>query len=143
MEDKMCAGFFRKSISVCRGDSGSGLVFRNTEDNRYYIHGVVSLGPTLKGECNIQQNSLYTKVGFYYEFIDRETNQHYEEQCVLPRYPENGYYIVGNDECKKPGHLVATSTVLTVHCKEGFTLVPPVPTVECENVAYMPKCLCK
>lgn len=143
MEDKICAGFYQKNISVCRGDSGSALVFRNNEDNRHYIHGIVSLGPTLKGECNIQQNSLYTKVAFYYKFIDRESNQYYEEQCVLPEYPENGKYTVDNDTDKIPGDIVSTSTVLRVACKDGFTLKPPVSTVECENVAYMPRCLCK
>lgn len=140
MEDKMCAGFYEKNISVCRGDSGSGLVFRNPEDNRFYIHGVVSLGPTLRGECNFRQNSLYTKVAFYYEFIDRESNQYYEEQCVLPKYPANGKYVVENEDDKRPGQLVSTASVLVVRCNEGFTLVPAISTVECENVAYMPKC---
>lgn len=143
MEDKMCAGFFKKNISVCRGDSGSGLVFRNPEDNRYYIHGIVSLGPTLKGECNIQQNSLYTKVAYYYPFIDRETNQYYEEQCVLPGYPANGNYVLKNEADRIPGDIVSTSSVLIISCNKGFTLSPPVPTVECENIAYMPKCLRK
>lgn len=143
MEDKMCAGFFNKNISVCNGDSGSGLVFRNVEDNRFYVHGIVSLGPTFQGQCNIRQNSLYTKVAFYYEFIDRESTTYYEEQCVLPPFPANGKYVLENEKDKIPGDIVSTSSVLKVQCKSGFTLSPPVETVECENVAYMPKCLCK
>ncbi|KAJ8955196.1 hypothetical protein NQ318_009092 [Aromia moschata] len=72
MIDKICAGFFNMSMAVCKGDSGGGLVFKNPEDNRFYVHGVVSIGPAEKGECNIQQNSLYTKVAFYYEFLERD-----------------------------------------------------------------------
>lgn len=139
----MCAGFHNKNISVCRGDSGSGLVFRNPEDSRYYIHGIVSLGPSLKGECNIRQNTLYTRVAYYSEFIDRQTNKYYEEQCILPSYPANGKYVVDNDENKLPGDIVSTSSVLKVQCNKGYTLVPAVSTVECENVAYMPRCQCK
>lgn len=138
----MCAGFFAENKSVCNGDSGSGLVFRRIDDNRFYIHGVVSLAPTLRGRCNFQQNSLYTRVASYYIFIDQETTRYYEEECVLPKYPKNGVYnVVEGGIDKQPGDIVSSSSVLTVRCNEGFILEPPVPTVECENVAFMPRCL--
>ncbi|KAJ8955198.1 hypothetical protein NQ318_009094, partial [Aromia moschata] len=95
MIDKICAGFLNRNMAVCQGDSGGGLIFKNPEDNRYYIHGVVSIGPALKGECNIQQNSLYTKVAFYYEFLDREISKNLLiEECTLPAYPKNGKWFV-------------------------------------------------
>uniref|UniRef100_A0A6P7GW17 Coagulation factor X-like n=1 Tax=Diabrotica virgifera virgifera TaxID=50390 RepID=A0A6P7GW17_DIAVI len=31
--DKICAGRQNESIAVCQGDSGSGLIFKNREDN--------------------------------------------------------------------------------------------------------------
>ncbi|RZC37544.1 Trypsin domain containing protein [Asbolus verrucosus] len=57
-------GFVRKT--VCKGDSGGGLVFKNRIDGRYYIEGIVSLSPqSPTGGCDSQQFALYTKVGQY------------------------------------------------------------------------------
>ncbi|KAJ8952893.1 hypothetical protein NQ318_006509 [Aromia moschata] len=73
--DKICAGHYNKSIAVCRGDSGGGLVFRNNDDNRYYIHGIVSVGYTKKvnsvSVCNIQVSTLFTKVAEHYPWLDK------------------------------------------------------------------------
>lgn len=69
--DKICAGYFNKSISVCDKGSGGGLVLLNDEDDRHYIYGIVSIGLQREGNCDIQQNTLYTKVASYYEYIDR------------------------------------------------------------------------
>ncbi|KAJ8981570.1 hypothetical protein NQ317_009830 [Molorchus minor] len=33
-------GHFNRSIGVCQGDNGGGLVFQNYRDNRYYVHGI-------------------------------------------------------------------------------------------------------
>ncbi|VEN41021.1 unnamed protein product [Callosobruchus maculatus] len=68
--DKVCAGYYQKDISVCKGDSGSGLVFANVNDSdRYYIQGIVSLGHRLKFGCNTNQAALFTNVKYYYEWI--------------------------------------------------------------------------
>ncbi|XP_018569612.1 uncharacterized protein LOC108909692 isoform X2 [Anoplophora glabripennis] len=138
--DKICAGFLNKNMSVCRGDSGNGLAVKNPEDNRYYIHGIVSIGPSEKGECNIQQNSLYTKVAFYYEFIDKELSRYSVEDCILPLYPKHGLWITSETE-KKPGENVPADTVIKLSCNEGFTLSSDVPDVQCKQTAFdMPTC---
>ncbi|CAH1981964.1 unnamed protein product [Acanthoscelides obtectus] len=68
--DKICAGYYEKDISVCKGDSGGGLVFSNTNDSdRYYITGIVSLGHRLKFGCNTNQAALFTNVKYYYDWI--------------------------------------------------------------------------
>lgn len=145
MIDKICAGFFNQSTSVCSGDSGSGLAFKNPEDNRYYLHGLVSLGPTTKeGDCNIQQNSLYTKVAFYYEFIDRLLSKYAvaTQDCVLPSHPQNGKWIIDKQQ-RKPGDLVPFNTLLKIKCNLGFKLSSTVTDVECGSAHNMPSCQCK
>lgn len=143
VEGKICAGVFQKNTSVCNGDSGSGLFYKNDLDNRFYVHGVVSLGPTDKGRCNIQHNSLYTKVAHYYDFVEKELNENFEEQCLLPKYPTNGKYSVENDTDKIPGDVVTTSSLLIIQCNEGFTLSPDGSRIKCEDIEYMPKCVGK
>ncbi|KAJ8955194.1 hypothetical protein NQ318_009090 [Aromia moschata] len=133
MIDKICAGFFNMSTAVCKGDSGGGLVFKNPEDNRYYIHGVVSIGPAEKGECNIQQNSLYTKVAFYYEFLDKEISKNSPaDDCTLPAYPKNGKWVVQGAN-RKPGDIVPLNTMLKYSCNEGFRLSTGSPNIECNS----------
>lgn len=141
LEDKICAGVYHKNTSLCNGDSGNGFVFKNDYDNRYYIHGIVSLGPSKKGKCDIQQNSLFTKVAHYHKFIEDEMNKNFEELCLLPKYPTHGKYTVENDDDKLPGDSVLTSSVLIVKCKKGYTLFPAVSRVKCEDIEYMPKCV--
>ncbi|KAJ8959547.1 hypothetical protein NQ314_006284 [Rhamnusium bicolor] len=75
--DKMCAGHYNKSIAVCKGDSGGGLVFKNNKDNRYYVHGIVSIGHGLEGSCNIQVSALYTKVAYHYEWLEKTISQYF------------------------------------------------------------------
>ncbi|XP_063918856.1 uncharacterized protein LOC135134166 [Zophobas morio] len=68
--DKMCAGHFEKGESICRGDTGGGLVFKH--EGRYYLTGVASLSPispTVAGGCDTQTYALYTKVSTYMNFI--------------------------------------------------------------------------
>ncbi|XP_063918253.1 clotting factor C-like isoform X2 [Zophobas morio] len=65
-DDKFCAGFLNSSTSVCKGDSGGGLVIKRNK--RYYIIGIVSLSPrgaTKHGGCNSQLYTLYIKLSFY------------------------------------------------------------------------------
>ncbi|XP_063925821.1 modular serine protease-like [Zophobas morio] len=64
--DKMCAGYIDKGTSVCRGDSGGGLVFKH--DGRYWITGIVSIAPTSPENvsgCDSSKYGLYTKVSNY------------------------------------------------------------------------------
>ncbi|XP_063925673.1 modular serine protease-like [Zophobas morio] len=64
--DKMCAGYVDKGISVCKGDSGGGLVFKHGD--RYWITGIVSVAPVSSNNvngCDSSQYGLYTKVSNY------------------------------------------------------------------------------
>ncbi|KAJ3649363.1 hypothetical protein Zmor_021113 [Zophobas morio] len=64
--DKICAGYFAKGVSICKGDSGGGLVFK--QSGRYYLIAVTSLVPSLHddvGGCDSQNYGLYTKVSSY------------------------------------------------------------------------------
>ncbi|KAJ8952895.1 hypothetical protein NQ318_006512, partial [Aromia moschata] len=78
--DKMCAGHYNRSIAVCSGDSGGGLVFKNRDDHRYYVHGIVSVGHNLISSsvatCDIQVSALYTKVADHYEWLDKIVSQY-------------------------------------------------------------------
>lgn len=140
--DKICAGFFNQNKSACTGDSGSGLYFKNPEDNRYYIHGVVSIAPAEKGDCDPQQNSLYTSVAYYYEFVDRETTKQYVQQCSLPEYPTHGKWVVPKQN-KKPGDSVPSNTILKVECDEGYALSSSNAFIDCQSTYAMPQCKCK
>ncbi|XP_018574097.1 uncharacterized protein LOC108913104 isoform X2 [Anoplophora glabripennis] len=139
--DKICAGFSNKSTSVCDGDSGNGLTFVNLEDNRYYIHGVVSLGPQRNGQCDIQHNTLYTKVAFYYEYIDRLLTTYAPtiKDCVLPAHPQNGKWTT-QQQGLKPGDAVSLSTVLNIECNKGFKLTSLSTNINCGSTHNMPVC---
>jgi secreted trypsin-like serine protease len=74
-DDKLCAGYLNSGTSVCRGDSGGGLVFKFGK--RYYVTAVVSLSPqapTANGGCDSQRYALYTQISHYIEefIIDKE-----------------------------------------------------------------------
>ncbi|KAG5892108.1 hypothetical protein JTB14_008077 [Gonioctena quinquepunctata] len=141
LEDKMCFGFFRKNISVCKGDSGSGLIFRNVEDNRFYLHGIVSLSPKSRdGRCNHEQNALFTKVGSYYEWIDRETTKNYAEDCRLPPHPQNGKWVLESGAYKKPGGIVSSTSILIFSCDIGYRLSSVSPKFYCEPSFKPPTC---
>ncbi|XP_063910061.1 uncharacterized protein LOC135127544 isoform X1 [Zophobas morio] len=68
-DDKMCAGFINSSSSVCKGDSGGGLVA--LYENRYHVIGIASISPkgdTQHGGCDSQHYTLYTK---FSDYIDK------------------------------------------------------------------------
>ncbi|KAL3269384.1 hypothetical protein HHI36_008454 [Cryptolaemus montrouzieri] len=67
--NRMCAGHRNKGIGVCEGDSGGGLVFRNVDDQRFYLRGVVSISVQEEGKCNENEFAIYTKVSSYLKFI--------------------------------------------------------------------------
>ncbi|KAJ8955115.1 hypothetical protein NQ318_009008 [Aromia moschata] len=138
--DKICAGLYKQNRSVCRGDSGGGLSYKNGKDGRYYLHGVVSLGVGKKGMCDFRHNSLYTSVSFHYDFIYNKFST-YTEDCKLPPHPENGKWMI-EDEDKKPEDKVSADTILKFVCNEDFVLSPDVAAVTCESVYLkMPKCV--
>lgn len=144
LADKICTGFVDQNTSVCDGDSGSGLAFQNLEDNRYYIHGLVSLGPKKGHHCDIQQNTLYTKVAYYYQFVDRLLTRYSPKvkDCKLPPHPKNGQWTTDKEELK-PGDIVPSSTVLTVNCDHGFNPSSSETSIECDSSFNMPTCQSK
>lgn len=137
--DKICAGSPERNISVCKGDSGSGLAFKNIEDNRYYVHGIVSLAPTSNTglSCNILTSALYTKVAFYYEFIDAELNRH--SRCRLPNHPKNGKWIL--EKYSKKELAIMYCHLLKIVCDEGYELTALDSVMDCETfVLVKPTC---
>ncbi|XP_023310759.1 uncharacterized protein LOC108917697 isoform X2 [Anoplophora glabripennis] len=141
MADKICTGFVDQNTSVCDGDSGNGLAFQNPEDNRYYIHGLVSLGPKKDYHCDIQQNTLYTRVAYYYQFVDNLLSRYNPEikDCKLPAHPKNGKWTT-KKKGMKPGDVVPSSIILTVRCNVGYTPSSRATSVECGSTYYMPTC---
>lgn len=138
----MCAGYPEKKVSVCKGDSGSGFSFLNPEDNRYYVHGIVSLAPSTKSgsSCNVLTNALYTQVSFYYEFVDVQLNR--LNWCKLPNHPKNGKWILQKSSSKVPGDLVSPYDIVEVRCNKGYTLSSPTSTYNCETLLlYFPLCM--
>ena len=62
-------------MSVCKGDSGGGLVTK--QGGRYYITAVVSIAPQISssvGGCDSQKYGFYTRFSYYIEdfIIDLE-----------------------------------------------------------------------
>ncbi|XP_028135978.1 clotting factor C-like isoform X1 [Diabrotica virgifera virgifera] len=141
--DKICAGRQNGTIAVCKGDSGSGLIFKNRENDRYYLQGIVSISPNLyTSQCNYQTIVLYTSVLFYNSFIKREiTKSHLDlEDCILPAYPKNGKWFVEGGVEKKPGDIVLSSTLLRFSCNMGFILSTTSPYYRCESSDNQPTC---
>ncbi|CAG9834710.1 unnamed protein product [Diabrotica balteata] len=164
--DKICAGRQNESIAVCKGDSGSGLVFENREDHRllcntnekllrgfieitgfslfyrYYLQGLVSIAPKLNMfECNYQTNALYTNVPFYYNFIIREMTKNHLEDCILPAYPKNGKWFIKGGIEKKPGDVVSSLTILRFSCNMQYKLSTLKSYYTCQSYYNHPTCL--
>ncbi|KAJ3649365.1 hypothetical protein Zmor_021115 [Zophobas morio] len=86
-DDKLCAGFLNSSTSVCKGDSGGGLVAKYKE--RYYIIGIVSISPQSEsayGGCNSQTYTLYTRFSYYIEsfILEKEARFRPRLDCQDP-----------------------------------------------------------
>ncbi|XP_074029368.1 uncharacterized protein [Leptinotarsa decemlineata] len=156
-DDKMCAGFYKQNKSVCPGDSGSGLVFRNPEDNRFYVHGVVSISPKIvNGFCNNQDNALFTKVAHYYEWLDKKSTANYVEDCILPAFPRDGKWELEVGQERLPGDIVSSTAVLIFSCRKGYrlstinskffcgpSLVPPTCELLCPPINFPPATISK
>lgn len=72
-DDKFCAGFVNINVSVCKGDSGGGLVFDRKEGQRkkYYIRGIVSTGPAKDFSCDSNRYTTFTNILFHRELITK------------------------------------------------------------------------
>ncbi|XP_063908174.1 uncharacterized protein LOC135126227 isoform X2 [Zophobas morio] len=150
-DDKLCAGFLESGKSVCKGDSGGGLVTKH--GGRYYIIAVVSIAPqssTAIGGCDSQQYGLYTRFSYYIEdfLIDVEArfapSEHHvyctsddcftastnasitsaRSGCILPDHPTFGNWSIlgASSNHFMPGTLVVPGTVLKIECKLNYTL---------------------
>lgn len=136
----MCVGDPRTNINICKEGSGSGLFFKNVEDGRYYVNGVVSVAPFSSGSsCITLSSTLFTKVSFYYNFIDIELSKMY--RCKLPPFPKNGKWIADSDYSNIPGNIVSPHEVLTFKCDPGYKLATSRSSLDCEEaISHMPSC---
>lgn len=85
--DKFCTGYMRRNVSLCKGDSGGGLVTPRVpalgmkKDGALYLQGLVSSGDTENSSCNSNAYTIITNVHFYQEFI------RYTIQTVIDHVP--------------------------------------------------------
>ncbi|XP_063923280.1 uncharacterized protein LOC135137524 [Zophobas morio] len=153
LEDKMCAGHLNKNMSVCKGDSGGGLVFKFNE--RFHISGVVSLGPTSSRSttysCDSQQYGLYTNISQHKKFLREklalaDTLNTDDEKgtpisvlnCFLPGHPQDGQWSVDDNFKNReflPGQMVKSGTRLTIKCQDLYIL-NSTTFIECENGSW-------
>ena len=63
-----CAGYMN-GTSVCNGDSGGGLVFK--QNNRWYLRGIVSVGAALQNtlKCDPNHYAVFTDVAKFLKWI--------------------------------------------------------------------------
>lgn len=66
---KFCAGWANGN-SMCSGDSGTGLTVLRS-DGRYYLRGIVSVGPRKKST----DQTIFTKVSIYVKWIENHLKQ--------------------------------------------------------------------
>uniref|UniRef100_A0A1B0DK02 Uncharacterized protein n=1 Tax=Phlebotomus papatasi TaxID=29031 RepID=A0A1B0DK02_PHLPP len=65
-----CAGFKNGSSSVCNGDSGGGMVFK--ENNKWYLRGIVSVSIALQNHflCDPDHYAVFTDVAQFIDWIN-------------------------------------------------------------------------
>lgn len=74
----LCSGtnfifIYFTGTGVCNGDSGGGLAFETS--GRWYIQGIVSVGPVKDGSCIRDQPAVFTQVSEHLDFIRKELNK--------------------------------------------------------------------
>lgn len=80
-DDKLC-GPSLPTGTACQRIAGSGWVFKNPEDERYYLHGMSSSGYTSRRpSCDFLNPYYYTNVSYYYDFIKGEILFLYIYEC--------------------------------------------------------------
>lgn len=70
-DDKVCALFQQDDQSLCTGYSGSGWMFKNPNDNRFYVRGIISVAEINQNDENrcVKPVTLCTNTSSYYDFI--------------------------------------------------------------------------
>lgn len=65
----VCAVNPFNQADTCKGDSGGPLMYFNSNDNRWYLMGIVSGSPF---DCDMVKNfpGVYTNVASYMKFIE-------------------------------------------------------------------------
>ncbi|XP_017768292.1 PREDICTED: serine protease gd-like [Nicrophorus vespilloides] len=62
-----CAGY-KNGTSVCNGDSGGGMFFRN--ENVWYLRGIVSVSLALQRKyCDPHNYVVFTDLAAYIDFV--------------------------------------------------------------------------
>ncbi|XP_044736927.1 modular serine protease-like [Chrysoperla carnea] len=77
-----CAGW-RNGTGVCNGDSGGGLVFpKSTNDKVWVLQGIVSVSPRKTGtsHCDLNFLTVFTKVGLYVNWLSAVLNTVHPER---------------------------------------------------------------
>lgn len=71
--DKFCAGYVNQAQSVCKGDSGGGLMTWETVNltRKYYLRGVVSSGTNKDSSCDPNMYTVFTNVHVHAGLIRR------------------------------------------------------------------------
>lgn len=71
--DTFCAGYLNTNISTCQGHSGGGLVIPKMVNGaeRYFLRGIVTVGPNFKPNCDASKYSTFTNVLYYNKFISK------------------------------------------------------------------------
>lgn len=138
--DKYCAGALNLNVGVCQGDSGGGLLFRDTDTDgseRFYLRGIVSAGANLHGSCDSNKYAFFVNTAHYSKFIehfDAQTNPAYVDydaswvpkagSCKISSIPDNGFvcqagnldrHLMINDQIENGG-------VIEYHCNDGSGL---------------------
>lgn len=81
--ESLCAG--RQNVSVCQGDSGSGLVVKN--GNKFYLRGVVSNAVTSE-ICAEKHLAIYSDVTQYIPFITENDDDHESKETTVVTTPK-------------------------------------------------------
>ena len=68
--ENFCAGY-KNGTSTCQGDSGGGIAFK--VNGRWFLRGIVSFGPVIKGTgfCDPNNYSIFLDVTHYLEWIEK------------------------------------------------------------------------
>lgn len=116
-DDKFCAGYLT-GCGVCQGDSGAGLMFERIVNGikRFYLKGIVSIGPRKDGSCDNGKYAMFTNVTNFKELIQlHETDyqpvngviisenssinisEAQSKSCTLFEIPKNGLVTLSNN----------------------------------------------
>ncbi|GBP18462.1 Modular serine protease [Eumeta japonica] len=112
-----CSAKLCSSTVLCTEDSGGGLVFATEEGpfQRYYLRGVASAAPN-------NDKELSPLVDGFSTLKDCQLSTITQQQCVLPKYPENGSYFVIDDKPAKPGDVFDNVSLIEYTRDEYFVL---------------------